>query len=193
MYENHERCCNISTGENIELRVENDIFIDYVIDIINALTFKEREIFIKSIGIGCHWRLRSCPMQTYLELANRFQLSGESAAEKLNKKARLSILKSLTDKGLIDFVSATKKSENKKSTTYTYLPQNDKSADKGVIVIDKSDFSSKAKSIAEIDTMLSMRYAKRVVRYLKEKKYFPQNYYLFGKSKNCVHPISVFW
>lgn len=175
MNEDNERCCNIPTSENVELQVENDIFIDHIIDIIDVLPFKEREIFIKSIGIGCHWCLRSCTRQTYLELANRFQLSGESAAEKLNKKARLSILESLADKGLIDFVSATKKNESKKSATYAYLPHNDKSADKGFIVIDKSDFNFKVESIADLDTMLSTRYAKRVVRYLKEKKDFPEN------------------
>ncbi len=134
--------CFISNpNDNVEQMVERTLIQNSITDAIDKLSFKEQEIFLKSIGIECHYCGRLCSKQTYIELANKFQLSGESATEKLHKKARLAILTNLADENILDFVIATRVRENKKTVTYNYLPQGDKSAEKGVVVILKSDYT----------------------------------------------------
>ncbi len=163
-------------NDNVDFIAERSMLLDTLAEEIDKLPFREQEIFLQSIGISCHWCLRTCRRQTYMELANRFQLSGESAAEKLNKKARLALLANLAENNVLDFVWATRKSENEKTITYTYFPKADKSAEHGVITINKADFSYKVEVIAELDTMLSTKYAKRVIWHLKEHSEFTKSF-----------------
>ncbi len=138
--------------DNVEQIVQRGMMQDSITEEIDRLPFKEQEIQKKH--------------RCFLLLANKFQLSGASAAERLHKKARLAILTNLADKNILDFVTATRVKENNRVATYTYLPRGDKSAEKGVVTISKAKYTYIVGPIAEQDTMISTRYAKKVVGYL---------------------------
>ena len=67
--------------------VPNALFMDEVIDAIQALSYKQQQILYLSNGISCLACGRICNRKTYAELANGFELYSESAAEKQRKQA----------------------------------------------------------------------------------------------------------
>ena len=65
----------------------NALYWDAVIDAVEALPFKQKEILLGSLGIRCMYCKRVGNRISYGELANRFELYSENAAEKQRKAA----------------------------------------------------------------------------------------------------------
>ena len=67
--------------------VPNALFMDEVVDAVEELPFRQREILYRSCGIRCMACGRTGNRETYADIANMFQLYSESAVEKLRKAA----------------------------------------------------------------------------------------------------------
>ena len=67
--------------------VPNALFMDEIVEAIEVLPAKQREILYRSCGIRCMACGRVGNRETYAELANRFELYSESAVEKIRKVA----------------------------------------------------------------------------------------------------------
>lgn len=67
--------------------VPNEYYWDEVIDAVENLPYKQKEILLGSLGIRCMYCKRVGNRISYAELANRFELYSENAAEKQRKAA----------------------------------------------------------------------------------------------------------
>lgn len=67
--------------------VPNALFMDEIVETIEALPVKQREILYRSCGIRCMACGRVGNRESYADLANEFELYSESAAEKIRKAA----------------------------------------------------------------------------------------------------------
>ena len=61
--------------------------MDEVVDAVEELPLKQREILYRSCGIRCIACGRTGNRETYADIANLFQLYSESVVEKLRKTA----------------------------------------------------------------------------------------------------------
>ena len=85
-----------------DIVVPNTLYMDEIIDCIETvLSYKQQQILFSSLGIACIYCGRTFKRQTYAEIANDFEMSSESAAEKARKKAIEMLRAEMKSRGLI--------------------------------------------------------------------------------------------